>query len=601
MYEEKNARLKPIDKPPKKHELAAFDIEGYGGPDGFELGSILQDSGYYQFTDPVEMLKFMHKRTNAGIRYAAHNLAYDYGILEPWMSKDDEALLINGRPFKVRLTRKGKDSRFLIDSILFAAGVSLAKLGDAIGLPKLPTPPLLLEPHELVPWWHCKEHDKLWCLECYLKRDSEIVYKYMHLFQDTINELGGELQFTLASTAMDLFRRSFLESTYLTPFEVRNDFARNAYYGGRVEPFRTGTWEHVNVYDINSLYPYVMRTYEYPNPNTLIGPTTDVTPSVIFKYEGVSNVTITVPDSYIPLLPFRHESKLYFPNGTFRGTYTHAEIRRAIQLGAKLRMVHESLYSTSTCKPFTNYVDKLYSLRQQLKQANDPREYVVKIMLNSLYGKFGQRRDAGLQEIKPISWWFKRGRKPQVEFRIIGDLVTVIVGKHIPYQPQYINTLWAAYITAYARLELFKYLEQFQDNVLYCDTDSIFIQSTMETSTALGGMKLEAENMTAEIIGPKAYILTSPSGVVKLKCKGVPQDHKLQFLQEGYAAFERPVGLLEAGKLKPKQDGTPFYPSEWKTVVKQAHDQDPKRVILPALSLDPEQHLTLAHSVETLV
>lgn len=597
----KKAQLfSPLEKSPTAYPIAAFDIEGEGGPGKFISGAVLTENEFADFTSPLKLLSYLRTRRFSGYRIFAHNLAYDYGILEPYINRKDYPTLIDGRPFKVKLSDPNKHPRYLADSLLFAAGLPLSKLGKAINLPKLETPPSLTGNYDSTKEWYCEPHNKLWCIDCYLKRDTEIVFKYIDLFQNTINELGGEVRFTLASTAMDLFRRAYLDDEFLTPFEKRNEFARNAYYGGRVEPFRLGRWDNVNVFDINSLYPYVMYTRQYPHPNHLKGPTSNTTLKTILKYEGVSDVTIHIPKTFAPILPYRHNGKLFFPYGTLRGHWTHIEIREAIKRGAVVKTVHYSLYSTQTVNPFKKYVHNLYHLRQQLKLAGDPRELVIKIMLNSLYGKFGQRNDTGLQKILPFSWWLENGKPVGTEFRVIGDYVSVLQTIHVPGQPSYINTLWASYITAYARLALYGYIEQAGEETIYCDTDSIFIQGNIFTGFELGQMKMENKSVDLEIIGPKAYLLYENNNIVKAKCKGVPQDHKVDFLMKGYASFSRPTGLLEAGRLKPKSDGTPYYPSEWREVHKQRQNTSPKRRTITTDLTGSGSFLTVPFAVEEL-
>jgi len=572
-----NTNLKPIDNEAKSFELGAFDIEGVGGPQGFIVGGILDQHDYEVFLSPKDMIKYFKTRKDTSKRYFAHNLTYDYSILEPWFDEDDYPLLLNGRVFKVFIHSNKGNTRYLSDSLLLSAGLPLKTVGKIVGLDKLETPEELkhfkpgLSQLELTALLNNKD------IFTYLKRDNEVVYQYMSLFQETINHLGGELKFTLASTAMDLFKRKYLTQEFVTPFPSRNDYARHAYYGGRVEAFKFGTSHNVNIYDINSLYPYVMLANVFPNPNHLIGPIENDNPQLIYDYEGISEVIIDIPFTHIPTLPYRTTDKLYFPYGNRRAFYTHVELRYALQHGAKLRQVFSTLYSTETCQPFTNYVTDLYALRQSYKQSNDAREYVVKILLNSLYGKFGQRSEGGLQELRSIIWWLNGNQGVECEFREIDGKVWVLLDKQMNIQADYINTLWASYITSYARLELLKYMLQCGTDIIYADTDSIFTSGTFPTSKELGALKLEYSNVSVEIYGPKAYLILDHEFLLAEKCKGVPSVNQLEFLLTGSTAFNRPTGLLEASRLKPKPDGTPYYPAEWRTVVKEQHTTQPKR------------------------
>lgn len=592
--------FKPITKSPAVFNLGAFDIEGVGGPNGFVLGGVKTSDTYETFTHPSPMIDYMRQRKFKSYRFFAHNLTYDYGILEPYLTKLDYPLLINGRVFKVRIANGKGAPRFLADSLFFSGGISLKNLGSVMKYPKLDTPENLILYDPRINYHHRNSIATDPVVHQYLERDNEIVLNYMQFFQSTINELGGEVKFTLASTAMDLFRRRFLDTEYLTPFHSRNEFARNAYYGGRVEPFRLGTWEGVNGYDINSLYPYVMYTYEYPHPDYLKGPLDTTDPSLIDKYEGISYVKIFVPDNIIPPLPYRHNGKLYFPTGLLSGYYTHADIRHALEQGCILRDIQRTLYSTQTCTPFKSYVSELYKLRQELKAINDPRQHVIKIMLNSLYGKFGQRTNAGLQELHPITWWLDGNQHISVSWREIGDQIFVVVPKLTSFQPQYVNVLWAAYITSYARNTLYGYMAMCEDELIYSDTDSVYIRGELTTGKELGQMKLEKSNIDLEVYGPKAYRIFKDGELIDVKCKGVPSDNRDEFLTTGQTTFSRPTGLLEAGKLLPREDGTPYYPSEWRDVTKRTHFVSPKRLIVPLPGFHSQKYLTFPHSVDFL-
>ena len=93
----------------------------------------------------------------------------------------------------------------------------------------------------------------------------------------------------------------------------------------------------MDYYDYNSLYPSVMLN-SYPDPNTLNVTYKNET-SYIESFDGISEVEIYSPKVKYPLLPYRTEDKLLFPYGTFRGYYTHIELREAMLLGYVIKKV----------------------------------------------------------------------------------------------------------------------------------------------------------------------------------------------------------------------------------------------------------------------
>lgn len=131
----------------------------------------------------------------------------------------------------------------------------------------------------------------------------------------------------------------------------------------------------------NSLYPFVMEKYKFPDPNTLRTSTAnDITR--IKQYEGMSFIRVFSPRMRYPYLPFRTPTKLIFMSGTFEGWYTHFEIREAVKLGYKILRVYKTYSYKKTCLPFKDYVETLYNKRKEYKKQNSSMEFVTKMFLN---------------------------------------------------------------------------------------------------------------------------------------------------------------------------------------------------------------------------
>ncbi|MBV6438289.1 MAG: hypothetical protein AELANPGJ_03590 [Anaerolineae bacterium] len=586
--------LKPLTKEPKVFTVGSFDTETTGLDAEYVSGATYINGVFNEFKNPKKLVDYMLLPRFENVRWYAHNLTYDLGVLLEYLPKSHDITLLNGQVLNARFYPAKKRKHYFNDSLRLSANISLARIGNAINLPKLPTPSFLLPDGIETEKWICERHNKIECLECYLSRDVEIVYSYIELFQNEINRLGGELKNTLASTAMDLFRRKFLNEEYFKPFAARQEFARAAYYGGRVEPLVLGFSENINVYDINSLYPYVMKNFEYPHPNFLIGVVGNTTLKEIMEFEGVSEVTIEIPKMSIPVLPFRHNSHLYFVTGVVHGIWTHIELRKAIELGAKIKIIHNSLYSTKTCRPFINYVDTLYNLRLDYKTQNDPREHVIKILLNSLYGKFGQRDDAGLEKLLPLDVYENDDNKAGYDFVTLNDIVYARKSVSFKESPIYQNTLFASYITAYARLVLLDYMLENPDAVIYCDTDSIFTKEKLQTGKGLGEMKLEYEGIDVEVFGCKAYQMFKDDTIIATKVRGIPLVEQIKYLNSHEATYLKSLGFLEANKRGLK-------PSSWVEITKHLNELIPKRFYLTSSEVHQLNQHSRAFSLEELL
>lgn len=269
----------------------------------------------------------------------------------------------------------------------------------------------------------------------------------------------------------------------------------------------------------NSLYPSEMLN-EMPDPNTSTY-TKKSTLNTILKYHGVSYVHIYIPKTHIPLLPFRIDGKLIFPTGHLKGTWTHLELRKALQLGAKISHVGEGVFYRKMCDPFTTFITDIYKKRLKYKKLKDPIEKFYKTIMNSLYGKFAYR--FFLQnEFVPKEMLTKQHMK---DFsHIIDDsdvmdgydtgFVTLIKKDNWEDPPSYIIPIWSAYITSYARLKLYTLLEDpiLQPNICYMDTDSVMLKNgvMLKEGDQLGDIKLEGTKEKAVFIRPKMYLVLRP-------------------------------------------------------------------------------------------
>lgn len=562
-------KLTPIVKEPKVRPVAAFDVQG-DGTRGMVVGSLITEDDERVFTDPERLIDDVTTRRMRGVTAYSHRLTYDAGVLIPWLPDETTLLFIGEKLFKGRLQQSGRHKVYLGDSSGLWGGLSLSRIANEVGLPRLPAPDSLIQrgPKRL-------DHaigslPGATGVQDFSRQEAHIVYRAVHLLQDELHALGGELKSTLPAMAMDLFRRRYLDDEYWTPFYYRNNFARRAYYGGRCEPFALGWWDCVNVYDFHSHYPAQMLGNSFPNPNSTVGPRQPGRVAWILDHEGCSDCTVDVPHSQYPPLPYRVAGQTYFPVGVFRGVWCHNELRYALEQGVRIKEVHATLYSEDTVRPFDGYVTDLWERRQELKARGSPRAQIYKLLLNSLAGKFGQREEGGLRELKSMEAYERGGHRRGVEFMELRRTVYAKVPIPVKRLPAYIIVPWAAYITAYGRIVLHQAMLDTPGPVLYVDTDSIHCFSDLPTGKELGDLSLQAKGATVDLIAPKMYDLILGTGERHPVAKGVPVEVAGQYCTYKEVEYWKALNWQEAVRMQ-------LDPSTWVQVKRRIMHARPKR------------------------
>ena len=152
-------------------------------------------------------------------------------------------------------------------------------------------------------------------------------------------------------------------------------------------------------YDNNSLYPSVMATIPMPcgKPVAFVGDIRSVQPDAY----GFFYCTITSPANMENPILQKHvhkdgETRTVAGLGTWNGWVTTIEMDNAIKYGYTFT-IHKG-YKFKPVIIFKEYVEKMYELRQQYPKGH-PLNLIAKLLMNSLYGKFGTKTDRTVLEI----------------------------------------------------------------------------------------------------------------------------------------------------------------------------------------------------------
>jgi len=571
--------LKPTIQRKFNKEIYGFDIETFNKNKNFYCGSIHSDNKnfcktFFKKNNCIDYFKL--KRFKNSI-ISATNLSFDFigtffnseeikhfNLL--WRGSDliYATSNIHNKKFysneEIKVLRKkikcSSNKIMFIDTMNYAR-LSVKEWGKILNISKLSKPRFLGK----LP----KNNKQKNILLNYNKRDSEISQKCIKFLFNSFNKLGATPKITIASSSLSLFKNRFLNNTYFrhTTEDLLNEF--NAYYGGRVEAVKRGEIRNYNYYDFNSLYPSVMVN-ALPNPNTL-RKTQKNTTSYIENFEGISYVKIYAPYMDFPLLPYRTD-KLLFPYGIFKGWYSHLELRKAMELNYIIKKVYKTYYFKDICYPFKDYVLTLFNLRKKYLKENNSMEQVIKLLLNSLYGKFAQKfinRDNWI----PIPKSIEEIHKYDFVERI-GDFIRI--KKEFTEPKSFCIPIWSLYITSYARLKLYDWI--LRSKPIYYDTDSLITKKDYESSTQLGALKKEMRIKYGIIVKPKFYGFVDYDNNEYIKIKGLGMklnyDKFINFILKPKKYYNKFMKFKEAVRRG-------FIPNEIQRVFKEMNLEDNKR------------------------
>lgn len=517
--------LKSLKGKVKSYPIASYDIETEteDNLNTFILGGFIDERGIYKsFTDKDKMISYMLEHTTSSTRIYATNNRFDYGAL----FKHTKEFLQPKPNMRGSLLIHSEYKHMNFYDTLSYCKASVKKMGLMLGKPKLKFD--LSKNKKIMSKWNMRK------LIAYNKRDCEVTRDFMIGFQEVLNKLGGNLKNTIGGCAMDLYRRKYLDYSihheYCKLHKFKDgltfkDFIFLSYHGGRTEIFKRG-YDGKTIfkkYDFNSMYPGVMRN-EYPNPvSCQVSESTlgFLNINSIMKYEGVSEVEVICPYMYYPVLPVYIKDKLCFPIGKFRGVFTHIELREFLKIDkrCKILKIFKTACYTKTIKPFNKWINEIYSLRQKYdKEGNVIYKEILKLLLNNLYGKFGQNN---IKDFEVLNLEDRNDRDlTQEGYTFDYELGFGYRETPIESNQSFVIPIFATTTTAYARLKLWKSLVELKG--VYCDTDSIISTDTISDSKELGELKLEGEYIGLNIAKEKHYYHKDKStGEISYHVKGL--------------------------------------------------------------------------------
>lgn len=403
----------------------------------------------------------------------------------------------------------------------------------------------------------------------YLERDCVSLYQSLMKVKALVNEIYnlGNLPLSIGGISMRLFTKGFLGEKIITPSKNEKEFTFNAYVGGRCEylgfgtPDNEGFYNNVNGYDFNSHYPAQMIAHNFPIRRGVYVDEFVRGKNGLIE-TGIYNVRFKQTSGRIPLLQTVEGDYAFEGYGAF----THLELNEIENTGGKV-ICQSGYYYSETAPIFNDFVDFFFSERLKAQKMSDSaRNTFYKLVLNNLYGKFGQRDTVESLMVlgrEQCTEALENGLELNEFYRIDDNFSFYDVKQEKKCFTSF--PAIASIITASARIVLNQYLERCE-NPLYCDTDSIHCQDTISAEhigDELGKLKVEFMNSFARYGGKKSYEIQNN----KVRQKGIPKSVVTNdFFNELFRAgrvettFNRPLLLKSAIRKIDTQSPSMFSP-----------------------------------------
>ena len=369
----------------------------------------------------------------------------------------------------------------------------------------------------------------------------QVIFKFTFMIFDLFGKNVHHYP-TLPSLAFAIFRSNFMEENSIPQLsgKIAKDI-RSGYTGGAVDMYIPKPPKGVKIkgYDVNSLYPSRMRDCDMPvgNPIFFKGDIRLIDANAF----GFFYCEIIAPDNIKhPILQTHvmtnNGIRTIAPIGIWEDMLFSAEMDNAKKFGYKFNILWG--YTFERKNIFKSYVDNLYSLRLQFPKS-DPLNYIAKILLNSLYGRFGMNDNFAEVNIIHKDYY------PDFENKFFDDIINkteiddyylveiknneeIVEDENSTHN---INVGIASAITAYSRILMTIFKNNSKINLYYTDTDSAYTDSDLDenfiSETVLGKLKLENTCKTAIFLSPKVYCLETEDNNFIYKVKGLSHEIEL--------------------------------------------------------------------------
>ena len=364
----------------------------------------------------------------------------------------------------------------------------------------------------------------------YIRNDVEIMARALDImFNEHLDKM------TIGSDALSYYKKNLSSfDMYYPNIGIKDDLIRRSYRGG---------WTYLNpkykdaevgeglVVDKNSMYPSMMREMYMPFGDPVYFDGKYEEDKCYPLYIQMLSCSFEVKENMLPTVQLKHTLG-YMDNEYIETTNGRIETLTLTSVDLELFFEHYNVkdltyhdgFKFKRIKGlFNSYIDHWMNEKIKAgKEGNGAKRQIAKLMLNSLYGKFGLGSSV-------------RGKYPILENDVVHYKCYDRKDRDTIYCPV------ASFITSYARKDIIDNSQAIRDYTMkkygvdyyiYSDTDSIHCLKLPEEELAqfmrlddyeLGAYKVESTFERAKFIRQKCYIEIGYDGKVNSTIAGMPK------------------------------------------------------------------------------
>lgn len=515
----------------------AYALCEIGNFDNLIVGNNIKDFITFLANKKENYLVLFHNLKFDGNFIISYLLQNDYKVIK----KDEEIkdktfkCLINGMgafySIEIFFTKKGhKTNKVTIYDSLKLIPFSVEKIANDFKLPikkgSIDYNLIREENHDITQ----EEYE-------YIKNDVEIMARAITGFYAL-----GINKMTIGSCAFNYYKKITSNfNNYFPKFSYEQyEFLKNAYKGGftYLNPiYKEKEVDSGIVLDVNSLYPFTMREKVLPFQDGIFFQGEYEKDDLYNLYIQQFSCMFELKKGKIPTIQIKNS--IHFLSNEYQES-SHNEIVTLTLTNIDLQLfkenydIYELNYNCgmkfkSVKGLFNNYVDYWYTEKDKAKKEGNSVMYACsKLLLNSLYGKFG--KNARIESKYPIL-----DEEGIVRYKNYEAEETE--SEYIPL---------ACFITSYARETTIRASQKIRDysikkygvdKYIYSDTDSIHTSITSSEELKdileiddykLGAWKHESSFKRAKFLRQKCYIEQMNDDTLKVTVAGLP--HKLHHI-----------------------------------------------------------------------